>query len=329
LFFLQKTSAFAQTYNESLLGSDSGTKFKTFTIKINPEVPDAGEEVTASLVSVQLNLDASNINWTLNGKTIESGLGKKSVAFTMGGNGEQMTIRADIETIEYGTVSEEKTITPASLDILWEADTYTPPFYKGKALPASQSTIKAIAFPSFSEKNGPISESQIVYRWSRGIDIDEKNSGTGKNIYLFTGGYTYNRDSIELTATSLDKSISAVKRRDVVISTPKILLYQNHPLGGILYEKSIGNSFQLKGGEFTLRTEPYFFSFITRNNNDAAFRWNINGESLEINPDNKSEFTLRSPETGSGSVKLGIEINNIDLFRLQRASKTINLTYSN
>jgi hypothetical protein len=47
------------------------------SVNVQPENPTPYENVTISLVSYASNLDSVLINWSLNGKTVLAGIGKK------------------------------------------------------------------------------------------------------------------------------------------------------------------------------------------------------------------------------------------------------------
>ena len=71
---------------------------------------------------------------------------------------------------------------PTSVDVLWSAYSYTPPFYKGKALAPSRGSVVLVALPQLVTRNGsPIEPKNIIYTWSRRGVILGKSSGLGKN----------------------------------------------------------------------------------------------------------------------------------------------------
>lgn len=328
LFFTQKSTAFAQDISSLL---DTGVApHSVFNLQTTPQVPGAYDTVKASLVSYEINLDVLPITWTLNGKVVASGTGEKMYSFKMGSIGTTMNLVVQVQTPtdQYGTVSKEVSFTPENLDTLWQADTYTPPFYRGKALPTSQSTVKIVAYPSFVTSQGTINPNYIVYKWKNGYDIDGNQSGFGKNVYVYTSGYPNNTDSIQATATSMDGTLSVQKMTNIVISRPKIIFYENRALEDVRYESALGNVFKIPESQLTLRAEPYFFSFPSRNDNNGDFEWTLNGGALTPNPDNKSEYIVQAPSKGNGGVTLSLSIGNNDHY-IQTDSRQLTLTYGN
>lgn len=300
----------------------------SFDIELSPEFPRPLQEVTAKIISGSFNVDGAAITWVLNGKVQLEGVGKRNLTFTTGEAGSAVSLRVEINTDDFGLLSKEFEVRPSDVDILWEADTYTPPFYKGKALPTSQSYIKMVGVPNFVGEKGNVDPKNLIYSWKKTYTPNPDDSGIGKNIYLYRGTYTFNSNTIETVVSTTDGALAVSKKTKVSIYEPKILFYERKPLEGIRYENSLGGLFNMKEKEVTLRAEPYFFSFINPDNNGAVFAWRLDGKKLEVNPDKKAEFTLRKPDTGSGSAGISIGIENSG-YDLQKASKNISLSYTN
>src|SRR3990167_742525 len=68
-----------------------------------------------------------------------------------------------------------------SVDILWQGDTYTPPFYKGKSLWSNQSRITFVAIPQ-----GLGNPASLNYKWTKNGTVLGNINGIGKNTLSFT-----------------------------------------------------------------------------------------------------------------------------------------------
>ena len=294
----------------------------------NPKYPGALQSVTITATSFQVDLNKTDIVWFLDGEMKLSGMGKNSFSFTTKGVGNKSVIKLTANTPTLGNITKEITITPTDLDILWEADTYVPPFYKGKALPSSQSSVRVIPFPSFVGKDGYYNSKDLIYKWKAGYFGNADDSGYGKNTFIYKTGYTYNSDQIEATVSTVDTGLSINKKISIYVSEPKILFYENKPLGGIRFENSIGDTFRFTTTEFTVRSAPYFFAITGLNNNSASFVWKMDGRTLDIDPDNKIDFTFRKPDQGEGKFQLSLTVDNKG-YDLQTASKSTTISYSN
>lgn len=300
----------------------------SFEVRLTPELPGPSQEVTAEVTSSAISVGASPIKWVLNGKTQLEGVGKKGFTFKTGEVGTTVSLHVEVVTDDYGVVAKDIDIQPSDVDVLWEADAYTPPFYKGKALPASQSFIKVTGIPNFKTSKGKITSENLIYQWKKTYTPNPDDSGIGKNVYLYRGTYTFNDDVIETTVSTTDGMLSVNKKTRIGIYEPKILFYESKPLEGVRYENSLAGNFTIKENEVTLRAEPYFFSFSNANINGADYRWQLDGKKLDTNPDKKSEFTLRKPEKGSGKAGVALKIDNIS-YDLQNTYKNITLSYTN
>ncbi len=297
-----------------------------FLVTLKPNLPGPLTEVTAEVISNGVNLNSLEITWILNGKESLRGIGKKSFTFTTGEVGSVTALRADINTNEYGLLSKNIDIQPTDADILWEADTYTPPFYKGKALPSSQSYIKAVALPHFITKSGKVKAEDLVYMWKKSYTPNPNDSGRGKNVYLYRGTYTFNTNTIETIISTPDNTLSLNKKTRVYIHEPKIVFYEDRPLEGVRYEELLPGSFNMKTQEVALQAAPYFFSFQNTDDNGAIFTWRVDGKRHDVNTEKKSKFVLRKPDAGKGTASVVLEISNRG-YDLQKASKNISLSY--
>jgi hypothetical protein len=310
-------------------GIDPSTNTDTaINVSLSPKYPGPQENTTVTVSSFQINLNSTVVSWYLNGEMKLSGIGKKNFTFTTELPGKVSVIKINVDSSEFGKITKEVRITPTDLDLLWEADTYTPPFYKGKALPASQSLVRVIPFPSFSGKDGYYNAKDLIYKWKKGYFSNPDDSGYGKNTFLYKTGYTFNNDEVQAIISTVNTGITVDKKISIYVSDPKIVFYENKPLGGIRYENAIPDPFTFTSNELVVHAVPYFFSLAGLNNNSASFAWKLDGKKLEINPDNKTEYTFGKPEKGNGKFQLNLEINNTG-YELQSSSKNLSLTYSN
>ena len=307
------------------LGNGSDT---AITFSYTPTYPGPQQSVTVTASSFQEDLNRINISWYLDGEKKLSGIGKGSFTFTTKSVGSVSTIKMSADTSDFGTITKEISITPTALDILWEADTYVPPFYKGKALPSSQSLVRVIPFPSFSGKNGYYNSKNLIYSWKAGYFGNSNDSGYGKNTFIYKAGYTYNTNQIETTVSTLDTNISVNKKTKIYVSNPKIIFYENKPLEGVRFENALNDTFNFLNNELTVRAVPYYFALPGFDNSTALFSWTMDGKKLEIDPDDKMEYTFGKPKQGNGSFLLGLTLDNVG-YDLQTASKNITISYSN
>lgn len=216
--------------------------FQDIVITLEPELPAPGEEVIASVESYAYDLTRSEIVWYLDG--VAQGIGQ-TLPFTTPAQGESSEL-----TVVVGTQTISRTITPAQVDLLLEADTYIPTFYRGRALPSSGSRIHAVALAYTT-----YAENELVYKWRVNERTLTEKSGIGKrSITLdapdFLGSYL-------LVVEVQDRSGVVLARNGVRIESirPEIMTYGISPLiGTVTYTTSHTDP----GGTRTV--VPFFFS---------------------------------------------------------------------
>src|SRR3989344_336700 len=173
-------------------------------LNISPEHPDQGQNVTATLSSYSTNLDKAYISWSINGREMSRGIGKKVFLFTMEGLGVTINLNGTISTIDGQSINKTIIITPTSVDMLWEAyDSYSPPFYKGKTLAGGQGYFKVVAMPNLTSKGVKISASNLSYVWSKDGDIQNSVSGWGKNYFTFKNSYLDRGNTVEVEVSDI------------------------------------------------------------------------------------------------------------------------------
>lgn len=156
--------------------------FDDVVVKVSPTVPEPGQKVIVGLESFNVNLDSSRIIWYIKSQIVKDGEGAKSITFTA--PNEDVNIVAQILTPENSEIIKNILISASSVDLLWEApDTYTPPFYKGKALPGIESLVKFVAIPSASVKMGESGIKNVSFIWSRNDENLGSSSGRGRDFF--------------------------------------------------------------------------------------------------------------------------------------------------
>ncbi|MBI3020292.1 MAG: hypothetical protein HYY60_03145 [Parcubacteria group bacterium] len=279
------------------------------TLTVTPEFPRANEEVTVSARGFSIDLNRAEISWTLNGKLEKRAVGGTTFSFRAGALGKTTTLVVGVKSPSQGSFQDAISIRPAEVDVLWEASTYTPPFYKGKALLSSSGDITLVAMPSLVAANGKTLDSAaLVYAWEQ----DGKNllsqSGFGKQSIVISGPPLFQESLVSVEVSSLDKSIRARKLIVLAPVEPKVLFYEKHPLRGILYARALENVFSLLKEEFILRAEPFFFSKNALKERWFDFSWLVNDAGVFTEREN--ELILRHEGKESGSSRVGLTVKD-------------------
>ncbi len=319
IFFTPSFTANAQFQQNQLT--------EQFSFEVYPKEPGPNEDVTIVVRSFSFEIDQSYFTWTKDGKVIEKGTGKKQTSFRTGGVGSRTLIRVLIQTPDRGSFTREITFRPANIDLIWEARTYTPPFYRGKAIATSQSPITIVAIPEFIAPNGKkIAPENLIYTWKKGSRILGSKSGRGKHSITLPSASFFNSLNISVTVSSLSPILTAKKSVSIKSEEPYAITYEDHPTKGILLNYAISDSFKLKNEEISFVAMPFFFTGNSRGDANLEYVWKINGKQADTSGGDPSSITLR-PVGKGGKAKIELIIKNSDSL-LQQAQNKFSLYFN-
>ena len=202
-------------------------------------------------------------------------------------------------------------------DVLWEsADSYTPPFYKGKPLPSNEGYIRAVAVSSsFNPKT-------TTYTWTRGGKVVSKASGLGKSAFMFKHDILNNIESIGVGLHAGGNISDSSSTASITPTTPSILVYEKRD-GFIDYNHGYTGGFSLKHAGTTLRVEPFFFSIPRNPSADLDISFTLGADIPEIQ--RLFEIPIIKPgTTGSAILTSVIQSKNSNW---QSSSLTTNINF--
>ena len=294
---------------------------------MSPENPEPFQTVAITLTSYTYDLDRSKITWSVNGVDKKTEMGLKVFNAQAGKNGEKTTVKASVETPADGTKEIEAFFIPSVVDLVYESLSYTPPFYKGKALNPNQGVVLVTAIPELINTNGgKVPAQNVIYSWKKDGSVQQDASGIGKNTFLFSGTVPIRDVTIEVTASSLDGNIYAGKQVTITNTTPRIIFYENSPVYGIMFNKAITSAVNMLDAEFSVQAVPYFFSAGSATATNLDYVWSMNGQTVG-NQDPENSFTARIDKVGSGTADIGVKINNsVRIFQFTNADYNINFS---
>ncbi|MBX4209356.1 hypothetical protein KW799_01525 [Candidatus Parcubacteria bacterium] len=294
---------------------------------LNPLNPQPGETVSMSLQSFSISLDQAYITWIVDGKVVAKGTGTKTASAVAGGLGSIKRVEARVSSPGNGDFSETASIRPARLSLLWQAATYAPPFYKGKALESFGAAYKIVAMPEIYGTSGrKIDPHALVYTWKKNDAVQADASGYGKSSFISSqSGFVRQGEdiSVDVTSPADDFTVSAHIAMTPIV--PEIHIYEKSPLYGTIYGNEISDRFDLRNEEITLSAEPYFFSANGKLSSVLGYMWTVNGLSV-ADPGSKDSLTLRKTAGSRGSSDVELSISNSARL-LQGANKEIIIRY--
>lgn len=299
---------------------------QSITINLSSETPEPFTNITVRAESVRYDLKRARISWLVNGKQTSSGIGDASVDFKTGDAGTVTNVQMIADVPSAGAIEQSITVIPASVDLLWRANVYVPPFYRGKALASSAAELTVVAMPNISRQGKKIRPKELVYNWKLGENVLSSQSGYGKDSITVTGARIYSGTEVSLEVSTLDGSIIAKKILLIPSVDPKVVFYENRPLEGVRYERALSGEISLSEPEVVVRAEPYFFSnFGTLN-----YEWLFNHKPLDVAREKWNDLVLRQEGGANGTAKIDLSVQSGDTLRgriLQNAAAALLVSF--
>lgn len=295
------------------------------SISLSPAYPGPNTPVNLTVQSGLYDVSQGTVTWTVNGKVIAQGTGA-TARITTGGLGSETRVRVDVST-DTGDASTALTIVPASVDLLWESNSYTPPFYRGRGLPSAGSTITIVAIPHVARAGGAaLAADQLIYTWKKDGAVVASASGKGRSSATFASPMLYGVSSISVVAASADGAVAAQGILRIGDTEPRLALYEDDPLFGILYHKALGSAF-IPETEMSFVAIPYFAPSLSLNNSQLEYAWTVNGNPVSIAAAKPNEITINAAKS-SGIAAIALQLTHASNYFLNVAGAW-NISFSN
>ncbi|MEK7649809.1 MAG: hypothetical protein AAB367_02540 [Patescibacteria group bacterium] len=286
----------------------------TLGLKLDRTDLKPGNRVRISVETYSLNLGQSTVTWYHNGKRVSSGSGNASYSFVLGDLGTAENIRAVITTTAGDVYEVLKTVRPARIYITWGADSYTPPWYRGKTLPPPGAPIKIVAIPDFRIGTTVLPTQDIIYEWLINDAPRTSSSGAngkGKNTFSFTTGSSASVE-YKVTVRGKDARERIVHEESFTVRAhrPELVFYERDPLLGLKYWQALREFKAPSGKDLVIQFEP--FNLHNQDLGRLFYSWRVNSKKL-ANQNPQSRIFRLSSEAGSvGSQSINISYENPD-----------------
>ncbi|MEK7480409.1 MAG: hypothetical protein AAB665_03945 [Patescibacteria group bacterium] len=291
------------------------------TLSISPLYPSPNTNVHMEARSTSVDLDALDILWYKNGEKIGDGAGVKEIDIVAGALGSEMTIEAVASEDGFEVASAQARIVPTEIDLLFESDSYVPPFYEGRAVPSAGTLLRLEAIPRFKRPNGSfVATNDIIFTWKRGGSVISSASGRGRATVSLESPGLFGSDLISVEARTPDGKFSGSASARVTPTEPRLLLYKDHPLFGVMYHQALAPQFTgLVAQNFIPETEmsfaavPYFAGAVDANDGRLIYAWRINGNDIANDPSRPSQITINA-ERSSGNALIELALSHATNF---------------
>ena len=268
-----------------------------FSLELVPENPDAYQQVSAQVQSFAVDVNDLSISWKYNGKTIASGKGEKMIQVQAGKAGSAQVLEALIRVDNSTVITKTAVIAPSNTEVLWEAlDAYAPSFYKGKPLPSMEGIVRATAFPSV----GAMAK-KYSYTWSEEGMVRERNSGYGKNSFIFQGTYLDTEKTIGVVVRQ-GNITAGIGSAQFAFAQPFINFYRK--VGNFIdYTQSVNAGYTMQEEVETIVAEPHNISAGRSLERDTIFSWKLGGETAQSGDQVNELVISRGGTSGSTQVE--------------------------
>lgn len=294
----------AQNYSElqNLGGAGGGTTgggitpgglgtANSFALSSSNDNPGPNENVDVTLRSYSFDQSITRIRWSVNGVTAQGpGVGLTSYSFTAGKIGSRYSIRATALFDDGTSASQTIVLNISDIQFYWWTNTYTPPWFKGKTLPATGSPVFIYAIP---EAAG-INPKTAIYQWSVNDSVVPLASGQGKSVFQFTPQFSGVSERISVSVKNIAGESIGEKTISITPTVPQVNIYALKPLEGVAFNKT-GNVFEGKQEELAdFIAEPFYFGVKTVR--DLVFSWSFNNKPVTQTPAQPNIFGIQAPK---------------------------------
>jgi len=280
---------------------------RPLTIALDPQYPEPGETVRLSIESSGIDLRRSIVVWYANGREIARGDDLTEATVIAGTVGQSTQIEVAATDQQGITASAQATIIPAEAELLWETDSFIPPLYNGRALPGSGTTIRFQALARFGVF--PTPEKDLIFTWYRNDALVQSASGRGKSSAVFPGPLLFGTDTIRVRVERVVGEGITEASATYTSQDPQPLLYENHPLFGVLYHRALQGEAQTIESELKITAVPLFAN--TRDVSNLSYEWKLNGTSIVPSPTEPQTLTIDAG-TYTGPVRVDLAITSFD-----------------
>ena len=293
------------------------------SLSVNPAAPSPGEQITIRAATPTFDKNSAVFDWTVSGKSRPdlSGPGKDTINIQAGDLGSLLRVEVSVSS-PLGGGETSISLPISDLALTWFAQTYVPPWYKGKALPSAGSVVNIIAIPQIRLGGTNLRPENLIYSW--GLDDDEDIfSGVGEQVFkIKISDLPGTSHHVRVVIEDAGKEFRRVGELFVVPASPHLEIYRSSPLGGIEFGSTGSIVSSGLRGEIDFAAEPFYFP--VQRKRDLRFRWEVGGASILGSVENQSLLSINTQGSPAGLVSLRALIESRDVFT-SSLSRTITL----
>lgn len=318
LAFISLATSPHRTHAQSFINPTEGQAMR---ITVFPQYPKAFERVTVTVEDFSRDINGLTVSWSLNGRSATRGVGLKTFTFETGALGSVSNV-----SVSAGGVSQTIAIRPTEIDLIWQASSYTPPFYEGKALHTNQDTVTFLAEPFFITRQGTrINPATLVYKWKYNGNVMQNASGYGKRSFSIQSSVLAKPIAVEVEVSNTAGDFVSVASIGIHEVSPQVIVYENSPLYGLRTETALNGKVFAFGDktETTFTAVPFFFSTPMPNSDALTYTWLQNGAPTS---QKGNSVIFRAPAEGEGVASISVSAKHVANY-LQGANASFNVDF--
>lgn len=282
----------------------------SFNITLSNPNPFPYENISASIENPNFDVSRSYVKWLVNGIVIREGKNETNVSFSAGKIGSSNGLTAIITLANGAQIKKTANFIPADLDLLWSADTYTPYFYKGKALASPSSSVTVAAIPQFIASGEKLKQQNLYFKWYFNSDLQQE--GWGKDSFSFkTTVFSEEQFAVRAVVESENKKIIQDKTILIENKTPEINFYEYDDLYGVLFQKSLSKIDISSGNQKRFIAEPLFAPSDIMS--ELTYNWTLNNKEMKNEKPPFNQLNFSSAPGARGEARFNLKIKYFGL----------------
>lgn len=275
---------------------------------VSPSKPNMGDNIQLEAQMYGTPVKNSIFVWKINGVVFKEGSGVNRANFILS---EKTKIDLKITTETGNIIEKSFEFDPKKIIIIWESRTYTPPFYKGKSFFTPESTLILNAI-NLDQEN-PLTNKYNNYIWKKDSTVLGNQSGVGYSSFAYEDDILGIEPLFKVSLSNVksfnDKNTSKNSFNNEALLKVRalpseIISYEKSPLLGVLFNKTIKNTYNFNKTETTLVSYPLNYSFSSLFS--GIYTWYINDVKINTNL-NEISFKKRISDERS---RISLEIKN-------------------
>jgi len=278
------------------------------SLDVQPPSPSPRQSVTIYAATPTLDTATAFFDWTVDRvrKPELSGYGNNSIRLTAGDVGTSMRVDVAVTGVNGQQAQSSITIYPSTVALSWYAQTYTPAWYQGKALPTPNSVVVVSATPHIVINGATLKPTDLVYTWGY-EGRDRLLTGVGRQSFAVQMPDQIDVDQqVRVSIEDMDGRIRKEGSIFITTTAPRAAVYRLTPLGGIDPRAAASTIPAFRHETIDVQAEPFFFPTLSKK--DVRFQWTIGGLIPQGSPQNPFVVTIEAGDPNLESLPVSAEI---------------------